>query len=193
MVVPVVVVVGAVREPPLRLWPGDPVRIRLGQGEPRRIAGSRVGWVDEQPPQRKPSAKPNTPGDSAPASTVATQGASPSCPSASPSLNNPNLILSQVIQPVHQVVNLPVCGFNLAFEDGLGLGRLGLLLVQVQHPLDQGTHLVVVFFFVSTIGFRNGQRFQLTDFYLRKGIGTLIVETSDEKGNKSTAKNTSEI
>ncbi len=63
---------------------------------------------------------------------------------ASASLHNPNLILSQVIQPVYQAVNLPVGGLNLAFEDGLGLGRLGLLLVQVQHPLDQGNHLVVV-------------------------------------------------
>ena len=60
------------------------------------------------------------------------------------SLDNPNLILSQVIQSAGQAVNLPVSGFNLEFEDGRGLGRLGVLLLQVQHPLDQGNHLVVV-------------------------------------------------
>ena len=37
------------------------------------------------------------------------------------SLDNPNLVLSQVIQSVHQAVNLPIGGLNLAFEDRLGV------------------------------------------------------------------------
>jgi len=60
-------------------------------------------------------------------------------------LHQANLLLRQAIQRIHQPVDLPVGGFELALEHGLetGHGRFGHLPVQGQHALDQADHALV--------------------------------------------------
>lgn len=60
--------------------------------------------------------------------------------------NNPNLLIRQPVEVVHEAINLLVGRVNLALELGLVVRRLGRgqPLLQVQHPLDKRHHLVVL-------------------------------------------------
>ena len=51
--------------------------------------------------------------------------------------HNLGFLIGQPIQPIHQRVNLPVCGLDLALIELLigGNGGVGELLVQCQHAL----------------------------------------------------------
>jgi len=65
----------------------------------------------------------------------------------SPPLHDPDLLLRQPVQLIHQPVDLPVGGFDLALEMGLFVRRFsgGELLVQGEHALDEGDHVIVTF------------------------------------------------
>ena len=55
-----------------------------------------------------------------------------------------NFLLGQIVQLVHQAVDLAGGGLDLALEHGFGLRGFGPgeLFVQLQHALYQGDHLV---------------------------------------------------
>ena len=60
-------------------------------------------------------------------------------------LDDVDLFVGQVVEFVDELVDLSVGGVDLALEEGLLMVRPRRLkaLVQVEHPLNQGDHLIV--------------------------------------------------